>query len=127
MAALTCNAQTLSLASGAINQFTAHEKLALLVLYLYRQLNTGTVGQVVPAATLLKSASCLSCDGDQAGTNDSLLASFEVWIQRNAAIDAGAALSTFNANNARKEITPLANLSDHQLRAIEICLRAQLS
>lgn len=125
MAALTCNAQTLSLAAGKVNQFTKKEKQALLILYLYRQLNPSSSG-VIPAADLLKTASCLACSTGR-GAFDSLLASFEVWIQRNAAIDAGFTSATFNANTARANITPLVNLDEHKLRAIEICLRAQLS
>lgn len=125
MAALNCNANTLSLASGMINQFTKKEKLALLILFLYRQLNPSSSG-VLPAASLLKTASCLACSTGRGGF-DNMLASFEVWIQRNAAIDAGHVPGTFNPNMVRTHITPLVNLSEHQLRAIEICLRAQLS
>lgn len=125
MAALTCNAQTLSLAAGKINQFTKKEKQALLILYLYRQLNPASSG-VLPAATLISDASCLSCTTGR-GAFDELLNSFEVWIQRNAALDAGFAGGTFDANAARKNITPLMGLDTHKLRAIEICLRAKLS
>jgi len=125
MAALTCNAQALSLAAGKINQFTKKEKQALLILYLYRQLNPASTG-VIPAASLLSDASCLSCSTGRGGF-DELLDSFEVWIQRNAAIDAGLPGGTFNANTARAHITPLVNLDSHKLRAIEICLRAKLS
>jgi len=56
-----------------------------------------------------------------------MLDAMEVAIQRQAAIDAGAAMGTFNAGTALKEIVSLLNLSQSQLRAIEILLRCQLA
>lgn len=125
--AIACDAQSLSLAAGKINQFSAKDKLALLVLYKYRQLNPSTTGQTIPSATLLQNASCLNCSTERSGKNDSLLQSFQVWIQRQKAIDSGAAETTFNANGAMQKITPLRSLSEHELYSILIWLECQLS
>lgn len=126
--ALTCTAQALSLATGGLRPLSKHELQAALVRYLYLQKNPSTADTVViPAASLLASASCLSCTDARIGRSK-LMDMFQVWIQRQAAIDAGwSAPATLDTNKLRASINGLANLSDEQLRAIEILLRCQLA
>ena len=119
---MTCTQASLTAVAAAMYQLTARQKLALLVKYLYRQKNPSTVGQALSASTLLSSASCIDC-----GPSDSALDAMELAIQRQAAIDAGAAEAAFNAGSALKDIPGLQNLSMDQLRAIEINLRCQLA
>jgi|SRR5690348_329902 len=119
---MTCTQASLTAAAGPFLQLTPLQRKALLVKYLYLQKNTGQVGKVVSGSSLLSSAACLDC-----GPSDTMLDAMEVAIQRQAAIDAGAAMGTFNAGTALKEIVSLLNLSQSQLRAIEILLRCQLA
>lgn len=121
--ALTCTLPGLdAVIPGSLNNLSSKEKLCLLILYLYRQKNPSTVGQTIPADTLLSQAACLDC-----GVSESMLQTFEVWIQRQAAIDAGAAESTFDAAAALNRIQCLTCLPMHRLRAIEVMLRCQNS
>lgn len=98
------------------------EKQALLVLYLYRQKNPSTTGQTIDAAGLIASAKCFDC-----GVPDSTLAGYEVWIQRQSAIDGGANVGAFVAGDVRNEMKCLTCLPMHRLKAIELLLRCQLS
>jgi len=118
----TCDISALNAVPGSLNQMSDLETLALIVLFLYRRQNPSTVGQQVPANTLLASAKCLEC-----GTSEGQLLALEAWIERQAAIDAGAALPAFSASAARSEIRCLTCLTTHQLRAIEMFLRCSLS
>ena len=118
---MTCTQASLNTASGLINQFSDKEKLALLILFLYRQKNPATVGQTLDASALNTAAACLDCP------SDGMLDSFEVAIQRQAAIDAGAAEPAFDAKSARAQVNCLVCLSEHELRAIEIGLRCSLA
>lgn len=121
--ALTCDLPTLAAAvPGSLQDMSDREKQALLVLYLYRQKNPATTGQTIPAATLLSTAKCFEC-----APSDSQLASFEVWVQRQAAIDGGANVGAFSASAVRSEMKCLTCLSMHELKAIELLLRCQLS
>lgn len=121
--ALTCDLPTLNAAvPGSLEQMSDIEKEALLILYLYRQQHPSTVGQTIPADTLLSQAACLDC-----GVSDRQLAAFEVWIQRQAAIDAGAAESTFDAASAKAKVQCLTCLPMHRLKAIETMLRCQVA
>jgi hypothetical protein len=101
---------------------SSKEKQAALVLYLYRQKNTSTVGQTINAADLLNQAKCFEC-----APSESLLQTFEVWIARQAAIDAGASIGTFSGSALHSEMKCLMCLSFHELRAIEILLKCQLA
>ena len=98
------------------------ELQALLVLYLYRQKNPATTGQTIPADTLLASAKCFDC-----GPSDHQLAAYEVWIQRQSAIDGGANVGSFVASDVRSEMKCLTCLPMHRLKAIELLLRCQVS
>ena len=121
--ALTCDLPTLNAAvPGSLQALTDLQTQALLVLYLYRQKNPATVGQTIDAAGLLNQAKCLDC-----GVTDSIQDAFEVWIQRQAAIDAGANFGTFSASGVLQEMSCFTCLSSHQLRAIELLLRCQLA
>lgn len=119
---LICTAQALSTLAAPINALTLREKKAARIMYKYRAKNTDTVGQVMPAAKLLKDASCIVCDTGRINSQDGLIESFKVVIARNAAIDAGAAEPAINYNSIRKQITPLVNLTESQLNAIETYL-----
>lgn len=118
-----CDLPTLNAAvPGSLQNFSDLEKQALLVLYLYRQANPSTVGQTIPASTLISQAACLDC-----GVSDRQLAAFEVWIQRQAAIDAGAAEGAFDPAAAKQKVQCLTCLPMHRLKAIEIMLRCQVA
>lgn len=119
---LVCTEQSLNTAMSALRGLTPKQKQALLVQYLYREKNPGTVGQVVPGDALLAAAVCFR---DCATLSD--YQSMLIWIQRQEAIDAGAALGTFDAGGAARTICQLTCLSDKGLKAIEILLRCQLS
>lgn len=120
--ALTCSLPGLdSVLPGSLNNLSSKAKQALLVMYLYQQKNPSTANTPVPADVLLSQASCIAC------ASESMLQSFAVWIQRQAAIDAGAAINSFVASTERGNANALVNLSFQQLRAIEIMLRCQLS
>ena len=120
--ALTCSQPGLSaVIPGSLNNFSLLEKQAALVYYVYRQKNTSTTG-VIPASTLLSQAKCFEC-----APTEALLQTFEVWIARQAAIDAGASFSTFSAGSLRSDMKCLTCLSIHELRAIEVMLKCQLS
>ncbi len=128
MATLTCTANALSANSACLQRLSKQERLAALVYYLWVQKNPTTgVGTVAPADSLLAAAGCLDC-GSSRIAQDSLLDSFEVWIQRGQAISAGwtAGASTININALRRVINPLVNVSADSLRAIEISLRCSL-
>lgn len=119
----TCDLPTLNAqVPGSIQNMSDLEMQALLVLYLYRQKNPATVGQTIDAAGLLSQAKCFDC-----GVSDGQLAAFEVWIQRQAAIDAGANVGSFSASAAKNELQCLTCLPMHRLKAIELLLRCQLS
>jgi len=121
--ALTCSIPGLdAVIPGSLNNMSYKEKQAALVHYLYRQKNTSTVGQVIPAATLLNQARCFEC-----APSESLLQTFEVWIARQAAIDAGAAIGTFDSAAFKAANKCLDCLSFHELRAIEVLLKCQLA
>lgn len=121
--ALTCTAPGLiSAIPQSLNRLAPNQKKALEILYLYRQKNPSTGGQVVPADTLLSQAACFDC-----GPSDTLHQSFAVWIQRQIAGDNGFTLGTFATSTALSEVYPLSNLPMHRLRAIELMLRCQLS
>ena len=121
--ALTCTQPGLSaVIPGSLNNFSSKEKQAALVFYLYRQKNPATVGTVIPAATLLSQSKCFEC-----APSESLLQTFEVWIARQAAIDAGASFGTFSASGLKSELKCLLCASFHELRAIEIMLKCQLA
>lgn len=123
MASLTCTLPGLvSAVPGSLNNMSSKEKEVQLIHYLYRQANPSTVGQNINAASLLASAACLEC-----GVSESRLQSFAVWIQRQAAIDAGASIGTFDPAAAKSITCGLNCLSMHQLRAIEIYLRCLIS
>ncbi len=121
--ALTCDLPTLAAAvPGSLMEMAPKLKQALLVLYLYRHKNPDTTGQTIPAATLLSSSKCLEC-----APGDDQLAGFEVWIERQAAIDGGANVGAFSASAVMSEMKCLTCLSMHELKAIELLLRCQLS
>lgn len=122
--ALTCNQPGLNLVlPGSVNNLSPKQKLALLVNYYYRQKNPSTVGQVIPADTLLSQAACFDC-----GVSESLLQSYEVVIQRQAAIDAGAnETNPWNPTNTLSTIQCLTCLPEHRLRAILVMLKCQVS
>jgi hypothetical protein len=123
MAFPTCDLPTLNAAvPGSLQNLSDKQTQVLLVLYLYRQKNPSTVGQNVDAAALISQAKCFDC-----GVSDGQLAAFEVWIQRQAAIDAGAAEGAFSADGAMARTCGLNCLSMHRLKAIELLLRCQLS
>jgi hypothetical protein len=123
MAFSSCDLATINAAvPGSLQEMSDLEKQALLVLYLYRQKNPATSGQTIPADTLLASAKCLDC-----GVPDSTLKGFEVWMQRQAAIDGGANVGAFVAGDVRSEMKCLTCLPMHRLRAIELLLRCQVS
>jgi hypothetical protein len=120
--ALTCTQPGLtSVVPGSLLELSQKQKQALLVLYLYREQNPSTVGEVVPAADLIEAAKCFAC-----APSESDLLAYEVWIQRQAAADAGASFGTFDAGTTMAELKCLTCLSLHQLRAIEILLRCGL-
>lgn len=123
MAFPSCDILTLNGAvPGSLQGMSDLETQALLVLYLYHQLNPSQVNAVFPASTELAKAACLDC-----GVSDGQQDAYRVWLQRQAAIDAGAAEPAFNAATARANITCLACLPLHRLRALEILYRCQLS
>ena len=98
------------------------EKQALIILYMYREKNPATTGQTLAADALLAAAKCFDC-----GVSDSTLMGFEVWMQRQAAIDGGANVGSFSASAARSEMKCLTCLPMHRLKAIELYLRCLLS
>ena len=121
--ALTCTLPGLAaVIPGSLNNMSSKEKEAAIVFYLYRQKNPSTVGTVIPAATLLSQAKCFEC-----APSESMLQTFEVWVGRQAAADAGASFGTFSASGLLNEMKCLTCLSFHELRAIEIMLKCQLS
>lgn len=121
--ALTCTLPGLvAVVPGSLNNLSSKQKLGLRILYLYRQKNPATVGQDLPATTLLSQAACLEC-----GVSESMLQAFEVWIQRQAAIDAGAALAGFDTAGALNITRCLQCFSMGEMRAIEVMLKCQLS
>lgn len=123
MAFTSCDLATINAAvPGSLQGLSDLETQAALVLYLYRQQNPSTVGQIIPASTLLSQAKCFDC-----GPSDAQLDAFEVWMVRQAAADAGAVLPAFNASSVRNEMQCLTCLSKHRLRAIELLLRCQLA
>jgi hypothetical protein len=121
---MNCDVQSLETAAGQFNALTAHEKRAAMVLYLYHQKNPSLVASQVPAADLLNSAKCIACNASLIN-NGSMLDAFLVAIERQEAIDAGAAEPTATFNGVRALTIGLNALSDSQLRAIEIWLRCQ--
>ena len=126
--ALTCTAAELIKSTGGLQQRTITTRLALLVRYLYLQKNPTTPSTtVIPAADLLKQAACFFCAGGPF-PNSAVLESMEIIIERQNAIDMGwSAPVQFNITEARASSNALANLSQSQLRAIEVMLRCQLS
>lgn len=124
--ALTCTEPGLVAAiPQSLNRLTPIQKKALVILYLYRQKFPATSGQPVPGDALLKQAMCMEC-----GVSSTLMDSFEVWIQRQVAADNGVTEGLFVTSTTATAMTmvkSLANLSMHQLRAIELMLRCQLS
>ncbi len=107
---------------GSLMKMSPKLKQALKVFYKYRQQNPSTVGQTIPAATLLSQSKCLEC-----APTDDQLDGYEVWISRQAAIDAGAAFGAFSASGVMAELKCLTCLSMHELKAIELLLNCQLS
>ena len=123
MAFPSCDISTLNAAvPGSLQNLSDKQTQALLVVYLYRQQNPSSVGTPIPADTLLAQAACFDC-----GVSDGQLLAFEVWLQRQAAKDAGAAEGTFDAAAALKIACGLTCLSMHRLKAIEMYLRCALS
>jgi hypothetical protein len=121
--ALTCSLGGLAASvPGSLQEMAPKVKQALLVLYLYRQKNPATSGQEIPAATLLSDARCFEC-----AASDNTLDAFRVWTQRQAAIDGGANVGAFVAGDVMSQMKRLSMLSMHELRAIELLLRCQLS
>lgn len=123
MAFPSCDLATINAAvPGALQGLSDLQTQALLVLFLYRQKNPATVGQTIDAASLISQAKCLSC-----GVTDAQRNAFEVWIARQAAIDGGANVGSFSASAMLSEMKCLTCLSMHELKAIELLLRCQLS
>lgn len=123
MAFPSCDILTLNSAvPGSLQAMSDLETQALLVLYLYHQANPSQVNAVYPAATELASAACLDC-----GIADQQLDAYRVWLQRQAAIDAGAAEPPFNAGTVKSSMQCLTCLPMHRLKALEIKYRCQLS
>lgn len=122
---MNCTTQSLTNLSAGLRAFSKKQKLALLVLYTYRIQNPNTVGQVIPAATLMRNAQCLACNDSNMNDGSAVL-DFEAMIARQAAINAGAAEPAVNGNSLRRQINPLSNLSESQLRAILITLKCAL-
>jgi hypothetical protein len=120
--ALNCTASALNAVIGPINQLSPLMKKALLVKYLWLQKNPANVGQVVPASALLAQAAQFDI-----APSDSSLASMEVWIHRQAAIDAGAAIPAFSAGAEVKSVACFRCLAMDNLRAMEIMLKCQLA
>lgn len=120
--ALTCDVSLNSAVPGSLGQFSLNDTQAALVYYLWLHKNPANVGQVIPASTLLSQAACLDC-----GPSEDQLRGIEVWIERQAAIDAGANVGAFDPAALRVAIQCLTCLPYHRLRAIEILLRCQLS
>lgn len=119
--ALTCTLPGLdAVIPGSLNNFSSKEKQAALVFYLYRQKNPSIT--TLPVGTLMSQSKCLEC-----APSESLLQTFEVWIARQAAIDAGASFATFSASDLKSAMKCLLCLSFHELRAIEILLKCQLA
>lgn len=119
---LTCDLTLNGVVPGSLGQFSLNDTQAALVYYLWLQKNPSKVGQVIPADQLLSQAACLDC-----GVAEDVLQGIEVWIQRQQAIDAGAAIGAFDPAALRVAIQCLTCLPFHRLRAIEVMLRCQVS
>ena len=115
---LTINSQI----PGSLQNMSDLETEAAIVTYLYRRQNPATVGQIVPVNTLRSSSVCLDC-----GVSENQRLAFEAWMERQAAIDAGANVGAFNASQLKFEMQCLTCLPMSSLRAMEILLRCQLS
>jgi hypothetical protein len=118
--ALTCTLPGLAaVIPGSLNNFSSKEKQAALVFYLFRRKNPDTT--TLNVTTLMSQSKCLEC-----APSESMLQTFEVWIAKQAATDAGASLGTFSASDLKAAMKCLLCLSFHELRAMEIFLRCQL-
>lgn len=120
--ALTCDVTLNAVVPGSLAGFDLNTTQAALVYYLWLQKNPANVGQTIPASTLLQQAACLDC-----GVSEDQLQGIEVWIQRQAAIDAGANVGAFDPAALRVAMQCLTCLPFHRLRAIEVMLRCQVS
>lgn len=120
--ALTCDVTLNTVVPGSLAGADPIFTQAALVYYLWLQKNPSNVGQTLPADTLLSQAKCLDC-----GVSEDQLRGFEVWIQRQAAIDAGASIGSFDPAALSSAVKCLTCLPMHRLRAIEVLLRCQVA
>ena len=119
---LTCTPFALAAPSAPFNALSQHEKLAALVLYLYRQQNTGSSGVIDPTA-LVASSVCF-----KRGCSKSRLMSYLLVIMRQKAIDAGwTPTGSATSSGVKSDTKQLCVLSEQQLLSIIIYQLCQLS
>ena len=119
--ALTCTETGLiSVVPGSLRQLGLTKLRALYLMYLYHTKNPTQVA-TANVTNLLLTSNCFTC------LTDTDLLALLVWTQRQAAIDAGASEPAFNVGSELRKCTQMLTQSWHEMNAIEVQLRCQLS